>query len=190
MAHRRRLATLHAALAPEPEPEMEPALRGDGARRRPGTAFDELCWRLAQGTLETSTLSQSEVRALMAPSPDKPTQTESMMASLPEDLGLGASPRPLLDAERGTVAPETVEWLLGLREGAVMEHDFQRAAYIHQLYECVRPNKPPLTLTDCAPEGPDAKAAFFLENVSATPWASTPVARRPQLCTLPPPSVH
>jgi hypothetical protein len=182
--YQRRLMRLHAALAADGGPAtisaaavttvLEPEL---------GTnEWEELCYELSQGTLATRGLSPHVIRTLMQPSPDEPTETERIMATLPTDIGLGDAPRPLLDETSGTTTPELLDWLVGLRDAAVEADDYQRASYLHQLYDCVRP-KPPLTLQDCAPEGTDAKAEFFLKNVRcyerqpAAPQSSPALAR-------------
>ena len=162
MAASRRLAAVHAALAAATETDtvtaLDPAIGTD--------EWDALCWELSQGTLDTSTVSPRAIRAMMQPSPAEPTETERIVATWDEqysDIGLGAPPRPLIDASTGTVTEEQLGWLRSLREKAVAEEDFRRAAYIHQLHETIRP-KPPLTLQDCAPAGTEAKAKFFLRN--------------------------
>ena len=162
MAASRRLAAVHAALAAATETDtvtaLDPAIGTD--------EWDALCWELSQGTLDTSTVSPRAIRAMMQPSPAEPTETERIVATWDEqysDIGLGAPPRQLIDASTGTVTEEQLGWLRSLREKAVAEEDFRRAAYIHQLHETIRP-KPPLTLQDCAPAGTEAKAEFFLRN--------------------------
>ena len=162
MAASRRLAAVHAALAAATRTDTVTALDPDIGTDE----WDALCWELSQGTLDTSMVSPRAIRAMMQPSPAEPTETERIVATWDEqysDIGLGAPPRQLIDASTGTVTDEQLGWLRSLREKAVAEEDFRRAAYIHQLHETIRP-KPPLTLQDCAPAGTEAKAEFFLRN--------------------------
>lgn len=164
MSPRQRLARVHAALhAANHGSSTTTAVLAEPEVKIDSADWDELCRSLSQGTLVTRSLPPSVVRALMQPSVEEPTETESIMASLPGDIGLGDTPRPLLDEASGTSTPEMLEWLRRLREQAAAAHDYRRASYIHQLHECLTP-KPALTLQDCAPEGVLAKAEFFLKN--------------------------
>lgn len=166
MAHWRRLAHVYGALHAQP---LLNAARTSSttalleAEVVDSTELDELRQSLSEGTLVTRSLPASVVRALMQPSVDEPTETERITASLPGDIGLGDTPRPLLDEGTAASTPEMLQWLCSLRDQAVKAHDYRRASYIHQLHECLRP-KPALTLQDCAPESVEAKADFFLKN--------------------------
>lgn len=117
--------------------------------------------QLHLGELDHRTLPSSFVRTFMQPEPDGPTETERIIAGLPSDIGLGASPRPLLGAD-GSL--QNLAWLTRLRAEAAETHDYRRAAYLHQLLHAIDPAKPSLTLRDTAPEGVEAKVQFFLEN--------------------------
>ena len=160
LAAHRRLAGVHAALAAT---ETTSTVLDDVEVGTP--EWDALCWELSQGTLDTSTVSPRTIRALMLTA-EGATETERILATWEEqyrDLGLGEPPRPLIDVEAGSVTEEQLGWLRSLREKAVADEDFRRAAYIHSLYEIIRP-RAPLTLQDCAPQGVEAKAEFFLRN--------------------------
>jgi hypothetical protein len=171
MPHRRRrLAHLYAALHPcgPPVHPVETSSATTTTSLLEPETVDSMEWAelrhsLSQGTLVTRSLSKSVVRTLMLPSAEEPTESERIMASLPRDIGLGDTPRPLLDEATGTSTPEKLDWLRSLRDQAAAAHDYQRASYIHQLHDCLKP-KPILMLQDCAPAGVEAKAEFFLNN--------------------------
>ena len=151
----RRLAAVHSAIA---DPTAATTTHVEAAER----VSQDVAWLMGQGELDPAAagLDAATLRQLMVPEPGAPTVTERTLGSIPDDIGLGAPPRPLLDADGKVI---NLEWLEGLRDSAVAAQDFRRASYINDVLEVVRP-RPPLTLRDTAPAGVEAKAKFFLEN--------------------------
>eukprot|EP01052_Picozoa_sp_SAG31_P027970 SAG31_NODE_2662_length_5279_cov_2.987645_2_plen_376_part_00 len=117
--------------------------------------------QIQQGTFDAEQFDATTVRTLMQPWAGGPTETERYMASLPPTNVPGEAPRQLMDALTGEVT--NLEWLRALQAEAEAKHSTRRAAMLRDLIEVIRP-KPPLTLRDTAPQGIEAKAAFFEEN--------------------------
>ena len=150
----RRLRQLQCAL-------VSPA-SGPAAAEAGGPDEDWAFAALAQGQLHPSSVTPPTLRRLMQPQPDGPTETERIMGSLPPDIELGAPPKRLLDGSGG-VTEATLSWLRSLEATAAGSARYERAAYIRDLIEVIRP-RPKLTALECAPDTLEEQAQFFFEN--------------------------
>ena len=149
----RRLRQLQCALV---SPASGPAAEAGGPDE------DWAFAALAQGQLHPSSVTPPTLRRLMQPQPDGPTETERIMGSLPPDIELGAPPKRLLDGSGG-VTEATLSWLRSLEATAAGSARYERAAYIRDLIEVIRP-RPKLTALECAPDTLEEQAQFFFEN--------------------------
>ena len=99
------------------------------------------------------------------------------MGSLPPDIELGAPPKRLLDGSGG-VTEATLSWLRSLEATAAGSARYERAAYIRDLIEVIRP-QPKLTALECAPDTLEEQAQFFFENGACLTPVQTPLQVAP-----------
>ena len=106
----RRLAAVHSAIS---HPAAATTPHADE-----GVSQQDVAWLMGQGELDPAAagLDAATLRQLMVPEPGAPTVTERTLSSIPDDIGLGAPPRPLLNADGKVI---NLEWLEGLRDAAV-----------------------------------------------------------------------